>query len=263
MSKVITRQKYSTYPVRSVSTDTGRFSRAPIFPVTPFFVGMATTPIFFSVTNVNLGEFFHMGSFGFLAMPLFAVVTGLVGTHWEVQAGRDLVKSTFSTEDKALLAKAKKKIGMRQKVAMLFRSPSVPTVLLAETDKYNMTHTTAELVRRSDGGGYAIEIETTSALKTWDLALESIVPASLSQSIEEESIAREAKYLAGQIREKELMREMMMYEREAYYKELDMLHAGDYDYEYVHTLESSVPEVVSRSKRSDRFRFEDYEYDDL
>lgn len=263
MSAVNTRQKYSTYPVRSASTDTGRFSKAPIFPVMPFFVGSATTPIFVSVTNVNLGEFFHMGSFGFLAMPLFAVLTGLVATHWEVQAGKDLVKSIFSTEDKVILAKAKKKIGMRQKLAMLFHSSSVPTVLLVETDKYNMTHTTAELVRRSDGGGYAIEIETTSALKTWDLALESIVPASLSQSIEVAAIAREEKHLAAQIRETEFMLEAMLYEREAYYKNLNMLDAEDYDFEYFHTLGSSAPEVVSQSNRSDHFHTDEYEYDDL
>jgi hypothetical protein len=262
MSTVSKRQKYSMDPVRSVSTDTGHLARTPIATPFPFFVGFAGTPAIFSVANVNLGEFLHWGSLGFLALPVAGILAGLMMTNWEVQAGKGLVKSIFSPEDKELLRRAKKNIGLRRRLEMLFYS-SAPTVLLVETDKYKMTHTKVELMRQRLGDGYAIEIETTSALKTWDLALAAIVPESLSKSIEDAAFTREAKRLADEIRKNDDMLEFLTYESEEYYKELDRHYADDNTYEFEHSLGSKSPEVVSRSKNLDRFDAEEYEYDDL
>jgi hypothetical protein len=245
MSTVSTRPKYSTDPVRSVSTDTGRLARTPIGNPFSFFVGFAGTPLLLSVANVNLGELLHWGSFDYLALPVVGILSGLMATHWEAHAGNSRVKYIFSHEDRELLRKAKKNIGLRRRLAMLFHLSSAPTVLLVETDKYKMTHTKAELVRQRFGDGYAIEIETTSALKTWDLALESVVPETVSETVMEASVIRDTRYLIDKIREQELTRDLLMFELEEYEASTksrlteDHDLAEDYDYDFAGEHECS------------------------
>lgn len=198
--------------VSSSTTDTGRISWAPVAPITPLLVGVIGTPVFSAVTNINFAELLHFGDFGFLALPVVAILAGIIGNNFEAQAIRDLVKSTFSHNDREILAQAKKKIGLGLKLKMMLRLLSSPTILINEMDGPKMTHTKAELVRRN--GSYYIEIETMNALATWDLALESVVPESVRESLVEAKIARDAKYFADRIREETHMRKVWMYENE-------------------------------------------------
>lgn len=210
MSSLIKRSNPFPVSVASRITGTGKLAWTPVFSATPFLLGLTGPYLATSIFHVNVNEFPIFGGFDFLVLPALSILSGLVLQDWESHKAKELTKALFSSDDKKILAKAKKNISLRLRLTMLGYRPIAPTVLFTETDKLNMVHTQATLVW--NGGSYFIKIETVDALKTWDLALESVVPENIRESIALTAIARDAKYLANKIREETKMRKALRYE---------------------------------------------------
>lgn len=212
----LTKSTASLAPVQSTDTDTGRVSWAPVFPIAPFmvgFVGFSTASYIFEPKFADRAtDLLNMSDFTFLTLPVISVLCGMIINNFGAHLTEERIKDKFFSADKQIFAKAKKKIGPRLKLAMLSRRPIGDTVLFSESDKYNMTHTQATLVWYL--GTYYIKIETMNALKTWDLALESVVPEEVREKAFLAEIDRSAKFVENKIREEEYLREVWMYENE-------------------------------------------------
>lgn len=216
----LTKSERPNLIVSSTATDTGRLSWTLVSPITPFLAAGIGGPVLASIANLNFAEILHLGSFGFLALPIVAILSGILGNSFEAETIRTHVQSTFAPSDREILARAKKTIGPGLKLKMMFRMLTRPAILLDEMDGYKMTHTKAELVRRN--GSYFIEIETMNALATWDLALESVVPEKVREEITHAAIAREAKQYAERIREETRKRDMRKRELWSHEYETDL-----------------------------------------
>ena len=218
--------------ISSAPTDTGRLSWTLVYPIAPFLTAGIGGPVLAFIANLNFAGLLHLGDFGFLALPIVAILSGIIGNNFETQTMNNHVKSKFPLSDREILARAKKNIGLTLKLKMMFRLLASPVILLSETDNYTMTHTKAGLVRRN--GSYYIEIETMNALATWDLALEAVIPEKVREEISLAAIAREAKYLADKIREERLTREMWRYELEEELKRQQQIATIVDDEDYVY-----------------------------
>ena len=237
----LTKSTASLAPVQSTDTDTGRVSWAPVFPISPFMVGFVGFPTASYILDPKftdrVSDFFNMNDFTFLTLPAISILCGMIVNSFVTQVTKDGIRDRFPSADKTIFAKAKKKIGPRLKLALLSRRLVEDTILFSESDKYNMTHTQATLVGYL--GTYYIKIETMNALKTWDLALESVVPEELREKAFLAEIDRSTKFAENKIREEEYLRDVWMYENEddfSHQRQLgttgeveDLVFAADYD----------------------------------
>lgn len=218
--------------ISSGDTDTGNSLRAEVSRVPPhslaFYAScLGADTVFSGVLWGHFDPAFFLGVGGYIAL------LGILGNIAYAKDTRKAILSEISADEKIDLAKAERGIGLKTKLAILFRRPIKEIILFSETDKYKMAHKQAELVRQN--GRYLIKIETVNALNTWDLALDSVIPEQVREAIAHAAIARDAKHHADKIREERLKREMWRWERrkELYHQEqMGTIVKEDDDYFY-------------------------------
>lgn len=213
MTTVATNKKSTRLPVvSSGDTDTGHFLRAQAYSNSSFaLVGVGINIIALILNAVGLlSGVEHFA--GNLVFPTFGLIASSMGNTFHVIGVRTRIKSYLSVTDNEIFIQTRKSIDTKTKLAMLFRRPIRDTLLLSESDKYSMTNTQARLVQRA--GEYYIEVETVDALKTWDAALEAVVPATISRPVLDTAVKKQAEMLEYSIQKARFEQQARLLEEE-------------------------------------------------